>query len=191
MYIDVRECPPHVRAALEAVGYGARDIALEAAETFSPASEAGKGSRGFCAIVNLATGEREILRGSWGGSNPFTSSHVDDNRESLPMPANAAVIKGQTGYPRTFARILVHPDALPRLLPAGADDRESLSESEAQAIYCFAAIKGGAYRREELARRRVSAETVESLITRGYLKRARNGATSITLKGKNARTVRN
>lgn len=120
MYIDVRECPPHVRAALEALGYGARDIALEPAETFSPQSEGGKGSRGFCAIVNLATGEREILRGSWGGENPFTRSHVDGSQESHPMPANACVIKGQTGYPRTFARILVHPDALPRLLPAGA-----------------------------------------------------------------------
>jgi hypothetical protein len=190
MYIDVRECPPHVRAALEAIGYGARDIELVAAESFSPYSEAGKGSRGVCVIVNLATGEREQLRGSWGGSNPFARTLVDDSQELVPMPANAAVIKGQTGYPRTFARILVHPDALPRLLPAAEQDRDALTDAEQQAIYCFAAIKGGAYRRDELARRNVSAATVDDLVARGYLKRARNGATSITTRGKNARTIR-
>ena len=56
-------------------------------------------------------------------------------------------------------------------------------------LYCFAAIKGGEYRRDEMRRRNVSAATVDSLVERGYLKRNRAGATQITTQGKNARTL--
>jgi hypothetical protein len=75
-------------------------------------------------------------------------------------------------------------------LPSGAPEADQLSPEDHQALYCFAAIKGGHYRREEMQRRGVSEATVGSLILRGYLKRARNGATAITTQGKNARDTR-
>jgi hypothetical protein len=75
-----------------------------------------------------------------------------------------------------------------RFLPSGDD--ETLTDSEQQAIYCFAAIKGGEYRRDEMRRRNVTDDVVDSLVSRGYLKRNKAGATQITTKGKNARTIR-
>ena len=118
----------------------------------------------------------------------FVRSVVDDTSESAAIPVGGCVIKGSTGYPRTFATIYVHPSGMGKFLPAGSE--EELTAEEQQAIYCFCAIKGGEYRREELARRQVSVTCVDSLVSRGYLKRAKNGATSVTTKGKNARTVR-
>jgi hypothetical protein len=95
------------------------------------------------------------------------------------------VIKGSMGYPRTFATIYAHPNTIGRFLPSGAE--EELTREEEQAIYCFAALKGGEYRRDEMRRRGVSTATVDALVERGYLKRNRAGATAITTKGKNAR----
>jgi hypothetical protein len=125
--------------------------------------------------VNLDTGERKSMIGSWGGGNMFTSTLVDAGSEMAELPANGAVIKGTMGYPRTYATIYAHPNALGRFLPAGEDDRDELTAEELQALYCFVCIKGGEYRREELRRRSVSDSTVDGLVSRGYLKRNRAG----------------
>jgi hypothetical protein len=191
MYVETKTLSPRIRAALDAVGYGSRDIQVVAAQSFTPYSEATrKGARGFTTVINLDTGEREHRQGSWGGSNMFVRTMVDDTRsdEQYPMPERAIVIKGQTGYPRTFATIYCHPNTTGHLLPSGSE--ETLTDEEQQGLYCFAAIKGGAYRRDELRYRKVSQAAIDGLIERGYLKQSRNGATQITTKGKNARTVR-
>jgi hypothetical protein len=190
MYVETKQLIPALRDALESVGYGAKDVRLEAAEKVDSYSEGGTGSRGFLIAINLDTGERKRMTGSWGGGNMFTSSLVDTGSESVPLPPNGAVIKGTTGYPRTFATIYAHPSAIGQFLPAGANDRDELTPEELQALYCFDCIKGGEYRREELRRRDVSDSTVEGLVSRGYLKRNKAGATSITTAGKNASTVR-
>jgi hypothetical protein len=188
MHVEVKDLTPAIRKALEGVRYGARDIEVLPAETFTPYSEGGRGQRGFTLVLNLETGESKTVRGSWGGSNMFVQSPVDHSTEALPLPQTGVVIKGTTGHPRTFATIYAHPAAVGRFLPSGDD--EVLTDEEQQAIYCFAGIKGGEYRRQELIRRRVSPGTVDSLVERGYLKRNRAGATQITTKGKNARTIR-
>jgi hypothetical protein len=186
-HIEVKDLTPAIRRALEAVRYGVRDIPVIAAERVSVNSSApSKGSRGFTMVVNLETGKFEITHGSWGGSNIFVKTHVDDSDETVAIPENGVVIKGSTGYPRTFAYLYAHPKAIAKFLPSG--DEETLTEVELKAIYCFAAIKGGQYRRDELRRQKVSDDTIESLIERGYLKRNRAGATQITTKGKNARS---
>lgn len=69
-----------------------------------------------------------------------------------------------------------------------ADD--VLTDADQQALYCFVAIKGGEYRRDEMRRRGVTEEHVNSLVLRGYLKRNKAGATQVTTKGKNARDSR-
>jgi hypothetical protein len=120
----------------------------------------------------------------------FTANPIDSSPEQLAIPPNGCVIKGTTGYPRTFAWIYAHPQAMGRYLASGAPDEE-LTDGEQQAIYCFAAIKGGEYRRDEMRRRGVTTATVDGLVQRGYLKRNRAGATAITTKGKNARAIRN
>lgn len=189
MHHLVKELSPHVIAALKGIGYGCADIEIEPTSTVSSYSGGNDGQRGFVIIVNLDTGARDGKVGSWGGNGLGGTSPVDVDAP-IEIPANGVVIKGQTGYPRTFARIYAHPDAFGRMLPSG-EPAEALTPAEDQAIYCFAAIKGGEYRREEMARRNVSADTVDGLVSRGYLKRSKNGATQITTKGRNARTVRN
>lgn len=188
-HVEVTSLSPHVRKALDSVSYGARDIPLIAAESVDSYSEGDRGSRGFVLILNLDTGAYKRVTGQWGGGNMFTRSPVDEGGERIPIPPNGAVIKGSMGYPRTFARIYAHPEAHGRFLPSG--ETETLSPEEAQCVYCFCAIKGGEYRRDEMRRRGVTPATVDSLVERGYLKRSKNGATAITTKGKNARTVRN
>lgn len=191
MHVDIKELSPALRDALAAVGYGARDVEVVPAQTVDPTVGGGAGMRGFCTIVNLDTGARRTVNGSWGGSNPLAHSPVDGTAERIELPENGAVVKGTRGYPRTFATIYAHPSAAGGMaLPSGAPADDQLSDEDHQALYCFAAIKGGHYRRDEMQRRGVSEATVGSLILRGYLKRNRGGATAITTQGKNARDTR-
>jgi hypothetical protein len=187
MHVIVKELTPIIQKALKSVRYGAQDIRVEPAEQVSAYSEGSRGQKGFVLVLNLDTGQQKIITGSWGGGNMFTNTLVDDGSEDVQLPVNGVVIKGQIGYPRTFATLYCHPEMFPKLLPSG--DEEVLTEAEQQALYCFAAIKGGKYREDELRRRNVAYGTVDLLVERGYLKRNRAGATQITTKGKNARTV--
>jgi hypothetical protein len=189
MHVEVKTLVPAVQSALKSVRYGGRDIQVITADKVSPLVAGGDGQRGFVTIINLDTGKSESRRGSWGGANMFNPDNaVDLDREQFTIPANGVVIKGTTGYPRTFATL--YTTATGNLLPAGTDDTEVLTDEELQALYCHYSIKGGQYRRDELSRRHVMASTVDSLVDRGYLKRNRAGAVSITTKGKNASTIR-
>lgn len=187
-YIETKTLSRLLQNVLKGVGYGARDIQVMPSSTADLSVAAGDGTRGFAVLVNLDTGETKRFTGSWGGTNMFVRTAVDDSDGIGALPPNGCVVKGTTGYPRTFAYIYVHPSAMGKFLPGG--ETEELTDIEQQAIYCFCAIKGGEYRREELRRRRVSTETVESLVSRGYLKRNKAGAIQATTKAKNARTVR-
>ena len=189
MHVEVKSLAPAVQRALKSVAYGATDIKVIAAESVEGQVGANDGQRGFVLVLNLDTGAMRTVRGSWGGSNPFGGNLVDRTDERIELPANGAVIKGQQGYPRTFATIYAHPNAFASAgLPSGEPD-EQLTDTEQHAIYCFAAIKGGEYRRDEMRRRGVTPAAVDGLVERGYLKRNRAGATQITTKGKNARTI--
>lgn len=189
MYVEVKQLGSALRAALDSVNYGATDVSVEPAESIEPHVSGGSGQRGFVIVVNVETGEFHGLRGSWGGSNIGNPTNpVDLSSDKIDIPPNGAVIKGTTGHPRTFAWVFAHPEAFGKYLPSGVE--EGLTEVEQQALYCFGAIKGGEYRRDEMRRRGVTVEVVDVLVARGYLKRNRSGATQITTKGKNARTVR-
>lgn len=188
MHVEVKELSAAIRRALESVSYGARDIRVVAAESVESGSGAGAGSRGFATAVNVETGERKTITGDWGGSG-LGRHTLDQPGQRMEIPPNGVVIKGSMGYPRTFATIYAHPQTFGAMLPSG-EPAEQLTDADQQAIYCFAAIKGGEYRRDEMRRRNVTEATVDSLVERGYLKRNRAGATQITTKGKNARTIR-
>jgi hypothetical protein len=189
MYVEVKTLVPAVQAALKSVRYGGRDIQVITADSVSPSVAGGSGQRGFVTIINLTTGKSESMRGSWGGANMFNPNNtVDLDTGTYVIPTDGVVIKGTTGYPRTFATL--YTTAMGKLLPAGTGDVETLNKEELNALYCHHGIKGGQYRREELSRRGVSQSAVDSLVDRGYLKRNRAGAVSITTKGKNASTIR-
>lgn len=188
MYVPTNELSPAIRAVLVNVQYGASDIEIIGAESVDGTVAGGDGMRGFTVIVNVDTGQYKRVMGSWGGSNPWSDSPVDGTEAMIEIPTNGVVIKGTVGHPRTFARIYANPAAMGNLLPSG-EQEETLTDAEQQAIYCFAAIKGGEYRRDEMRRRGVTSDTVDSLVERGYLKRNKAGATQITTRGKNARKI--
>jgi hypothetical protein len=188
MYHETKDLSPALRSALKALGYARRDVEVVVAEEVSSLAPSGEGIQGFVCFVNLDTGAREVVRGSWGGANIFASSLVDRD-EKVSLPPNGAAIVGTSGYGGTWARVYAHPAAFGAMIGSG-EGQEELSAIEQKALYCFVALKGGEYRREELRRRKVSGEVVDSLVERGYLKRSKAGAVQVTTKGKNAPRAR-
>lgn len=180
VYGPVRELPDCIRRALKSVGYGSRDINIETAEKISIIQAGCDGQRGFVILVNLESGEYTLQKGSWGGSNCFNPDNpvdLDDNEYSIPV--NGAVIRGSEGYPRTFARITLHPNNMIRALPEAI----VLTEEEKSTMYCYGALTS-AYRKNFL----IGKETIiDGLIAKGLLKRNAAGAVSITTAGKNTR----
>jgi hypothetical protein len=189
-HVEVRQLSPALVSALKSIGYGRADIQVIPATSVEIGDAGSQGRRSFTVGLNLVTGERVRSNGSWGGQNMFARNPTDDG-ERVDVPADGVIIKGSSGYGGTFATLYAHPDAVGAfLLPSGEPARDELTAEDQHALYCFACIKGGAYRVDELRRRNVSDSAVDSLVERGYLKRNKAGATQITTQGKNARTLR-
>lgn len=189
-YAKVRELPESLQAALKSVGYARPDVEIQAKEKASRFSGGWSGQRAFCCIVDMATGRFETDHGSWGGSNMFNPGNaVDNDTNTYTIPPNVAVITGSSGGRGTFADITLRPDAIAPLLPAKAE----VSPREAWIIYTFAHLTN-AGRKNEWARHDLasgkrhvapSEAELDALAARGFLKRARNGATQITTEGRN------
>jgi len=174
--------PESIRSALKSVEYYAKDIEIQGKETESVMCyTSGDGRRGFVLIVNLDTGECQSMQGSWGGSNMFNPTNaVDLNDQPYPMHSGVAVIKGTTGYPRTFASITLHSSNITPLLPT-VDP--TLTDDEKRMLAEFRSLKP-AYR--TMSKSKAGEAMVASLVSRGYLKQNKAGATQITTEGKNA-----
>lgn len=184
MYAKINELPAPIIAALESVGYGRKDICVEARSTVALSGGGGDGIQCFVTLVNLTTGQHETRYGSWGGANMFNRDNpVDNDHGSYPLPANGVAIRGSRGGGRpVYATLLVPASMVDRMLPAPAVE---LTPTEREALVIFKSYKGGAYRRDALTRAGVTDETITSLVTRGFLTRNRAGATAITTDGKN------
>lgn len=181
-FIDTKDLPASLRSALGAVEYHKGSVAVEASERVTLLDMGGDGFQAFAVLVDMATGQHEIHRGSWGGPNAYALTAVDADRREHTLPVNGAVIRGRRGGGRPVsATVTVHPDALAKLLPAG---ESYVTETEARILGYFVAYKP-AYRKEQLARIPHAAELIEGLIARGMIKRNAAGATQITTEGKN------
>jgi hypothetical protein len=185
MWIETKELPESVRDALNRVSYGRRDVEVRVVRELVMSSAGSRGRRAFALAVNLSTGEIAGSFGSWGGENMFSPRNlVDRDHQAYQLPPNGVVVLGSQGYPQTFCTLYVSPDLMDKtMLPPAA---EELTGEELDGIYAHACIKGGAYRREELRRRGVRAETLVSLVQRGYLSENRAGAHQVTTTGRNA-----
>jgi hypothetical protein len=185
-YVSTRDLPAPVQAALKAVGHGRDRIEVIPAESVTLGSSAGDGRRAFVVLVDLSTGEHRTVWGSWGGPNMFNRSNpVDNDHGAYALPGHGVAITGSAGGGGpVWAQLHVPASMVARILPGAP--REELSQVERDALYCHRSIKGGAYRRDELRRRRVPSSTVDALVERGLLKRNRAGATAITTAGLNA-----
>jgi hypothetical protein len=166
------------------VRYGATDIEVIAAESVSPSGISGDGMRAFVVIVDLASGQCKSMQGSWGGPNMFNpQNQVDLDRADYPIPEGVAVVKGTTGYPRTFATLYLAPQNVAKLLPAPVE----LDARDQWILYTFDGLSSKGRRWEwDRERDQPSEADLNRLAAHGFLKRAKNGATQITTEGKNA-----
>lgn len=183
-YAAVKSLPDAIQAALKTVSYAKADVQIVTSITVTLASSGDAGRRGFATLVNLTTGNAETVRGSWGGQNMFNRTNpVDNDHNSYPLPDNGAAIVGSTGYGGTYAVVHIPASMRAGILPAAPTQ---LTTEELDGLYAHKSLKSGPYRKEYLARKRVTAQALDALVTRGLLKRNAAGATSITTEGKNA-----
>lgn len=182
-FVDVKELPAPLLKAVKAVGYKKRNIEVIPLASVNVSSAGGAGQRAFAMAVNLQTGKQsELLKGSWGGPSPYSSSPMDDLRAApYKIPNNGAVIKGSEGGGSTWAQIYIHPDNMAALLPGDVD----LTDREKTILAVLGLVSS--YRKQELARGRVTKEELRKLRDEGYIKVNKAGAIQLTTKGKNAK----
>ena len=187
MFVKVDQLPTSLQSALSRLGYGRKDVEINAAATVSPLGGGMTGRRAFFCVVNLDTGEASTKYGSWGGSNMFVQNQVDSDDSSHPIPLNGAAIKGMEGYGTTSAAIYVNPDNLTKLLPATTNTE--LTIAQGVVLHCLKGYKSFA-RRDEASSYGVDTkaydQAVSELAAKGWAKVSSNGATQITTEGKNA-----
>lgn len=184
-YVKVADLPLGVRDGLESVDYGRKDIEIDIKTTVQLSSASGEGRRGFVSLVDLATNRHQTMFGSWGGQNMFDRTNpVDNDNKSYALPGNGCAIVGvQGGGQPTWAKIYVPSSMTQRILAAPVTE---VSDIEKAALGCYKSLKSGPYRQDALRRNQVTDAVIDDLVTKGLLKRARNGATQITTEGKNA-----
>ena len=187
MHVAVKDLPQSVQRALKSVGYGRRDIRVEARPSISIQGAGGDGFREFAVILNLETGHSETLKGSWGGANPWNPrNQVDMDERQHTIPMNGAVIKGTEGGNRpVYAVLYVNPDNMAALLPAPVD----LTPQEDWALAIISGLKpsyrGEYFERRDLGAYNVQNPFVQSLIAKGLVQATGSGI-QITTAGKNA-----
>lgn len=192
MYTLVKDLPELVQRQLSAVGYGRKDIDVNASEKASAFSVGGAGLRGFCVIINLSNGDVKHMQGSWGGANMFNpTNQVDLDSKEYVIPDNVVVINGSSGNGKPAnARLTVAPNNIAKYLPA----KSELTERQATILYTYKCLTS-AGRKDYWERPsypdfkekvKPSEDELNELASMGLLKRSKNGATQITTDGKNA-----
>lgn len=177
----VKDLPQSLQRALESISYHKKDIDFEVKDQVSLQVVGGAGQRGFAIIVNLATGEREQLNGSWGGSNPFTpTNRIDNDSRTQTLGQNVVVIKGSAGA-YIYAHMYIGTANIIPILPTA----EELPLKSRQILYCYRALKSGPYRKDELNRIKATETEIDALVESKYLKKDGRGI-QITVEGKNA-----
>lgn len=184
-YVLVKELPPELLRPLKSLGYTRRDIEIQPGTSYSPASAAGTGSRGFVCVVDMGTGKFKTEYGAWGGATPWDQRQVDLDTSNYPIPPNGAVIKGTEGGGNpVWAYIKVRPDNLAGLLPEKTDVTKEEFKA-LQAIKMKSGYRAEEFRRQGLGKYSLDNPLVKSLLDKGLIKTNAKGALMITLKGKN------
>ena len=178
MKIETKSLPDSIKNALKQVGYGSNDISVEVVEKSNLRNPAAfEGNRGYAILVNLETGETKVTWGSWGGSNMFVQTIVDDCEQEFDLPHNCAVIKGESGGRGNYAHLYLHPsNTVPGLLCAPVIDKETYHALNPHRYI-------GIYKKEMMAA--VKSEDTEKAISAGYLTKKGRGI-GLTTEGKNA-----
>lgn len=183
MYTKLTDLPHTIQSALSKLGYHKKDISFEVVETVSPQVSGGSGSRGFCVILDIVSGQSWAKVGSWGGSNFFNPDNaVDLDSTSYKIPNNVAVIKGSQGNDRVFATLYLAPGNVIKALPASVE----LDERLRWILYGFKGLTSAGRKYEyETNNDKPSANDLKTLVDMGLLKQNKAGSCQITTEGKN------
>jgi hypothetical protein len=185
-YVKVNSLWGAIQYALETVGYRKHDIEVRESATVTLQEYGGDGYRHFAAMLNVDTGELTVHRGSWGGPNAYDTKNLIDTDDGLfEVPMNVVVVKGYEGGTSGGVRatIIVAPGSKLVNVPCIEDD---LMQVEKHVLNVMRTYVGG-YRKEMLLS---YGHIVSGLVEKGYIKRAKNGALSLTIKGKSAASER-
>jgi len=190
-HMDVRKLPPTLQPALKAIGYNKPTIAVETTEGYYLTGSSGNGTRNIAVAVNLNNGTYKVEIGSWGGANPFEKRQVDMDETVRKIPLNFAIIKGTNQGSKTlFARILISPENMQKMLPAKGETSEELSREEKYALNIVGGIKS-AYRRglfsdKGLGEYGPNNPILKQMAAKGWVKISGVGV-QLTVDGKNMR----
>lgn len=113
--------------------------------------------------------------------NPQNPIDLDDSEHA--MTPGGAVISGTIGQ-TTYARVILHPQNVAKLLPPAWSD---VTDKERKILAAVGGLKSGPYRKEALARLQATDADMDTLVQKGLLSKNKAGAISITTAGKNAR----
>jgi hypothetical protein len=180
-YVNVKELPETLIAALKECGYHKSDIQILVKDKESILYLGGEGYRGFACLVNMSTGESKTKMGSWGGSNMFNPNNsVDLDDSEYEIPENCAVIRGYTGGTSGVTRCTI--TLSPKNILPCFENMEDLSDDEKHILAIMRAYKP-AYRKPYMEGKE---GLIDGLVDRGYISRNKAGSLSLSVKGKNA-----
>lgn len=185
MYCELKELPESLQSALASAGIHRTTVRVEASEAYCQQTPSGDGQRGFTMVVNLATGAREAIVGSWGGANMFNRDNPADlDGAERPMREGFAVIQGVTGY-KPGASIYLHPANFAPMLPAKAEMTDRLR----MLVTVFASLNSAGRKHyfERHADQKPTEAELTALVSLGMITRNRSGAITVTAQGRNNR----
>lgn len=178
--------PVYINAAkntkLSSLGYTDRSVRLYAVDSVSDLKAySNKGERSTIRIVDTDNGIDKSHRGSWGGSNMFTSSIVDDVGISCELDLNTMILVIKND--NELIEVYVHPAAVGDFHVDTAD----LTDVQVKMLEVFQYTSS--YRKSYWSKSwgELSNDNPNllPLIDQGLLKKAGKGL-SITADGKNA-----
>ena len=180
--VDTKTLPECLKSALALVSYARHDISVELVPADNAvidlkSSSCFEGNRGYTILLNMETGEKKFFEGSWGGSNMFVKTVVDDLDQKFTMPQGCAVIKGESGGRGHFSTIYLRSDnVVPGLLNAPAIDADTY---RALRPHCLI----GQYKQAAMAS--IPQALTDAAVAAGLLAKKGRGL-GLTTAGKNA-----
>jgi hypothetical protein len=217
--MTVDSLPNRLKSELHELGYRRADVCMMSADTVHISSARSAGEQAFAVVLHGNGRKESYFGSWGGPCIASRTDNPVDNLRAPPtaIPDGGAIITGAMKRTAITATVYVLPSMFatmhsPEDAEIARDEQaegrtdivdelrqpnvpvERLSEEERRVMYCYGALKSGEYRKNALAEiaRKHRCDTsaiVDSLVSRGYLKRATNGATQITTLGKNSRTM--
>ncbi len=176
-YLEPSQVPKHLQTVH---GYNGRTFKARTAESVTITGNYWDGgSRSYWALVRLDTGAGTIAPTDHPA---FDARSIEGT--TYPIPPGFCVVEHVIFCGKDLGlRFYVRPSDIAPLLPEPVTD---LADSDLEILGYFSQWRSCPERKEALQRAGLTDDVRDRLASAGYLKVARNGATAITIKGRNA-----